>query len=258
MIYGEHCWGGHATYAVAPARNVVRRPAAGAGRSWPPTRWPTSRPTGCSAAPGCGPATRCSSSASAAACRPPPWPSAGGWAPRSWPRAAARPSASRRWPLGAVAAYDSAERAWPVEADVVVESVGPATWEQSVRALKAGGRLVVCGGTSGPKVELNLPRLFFKQIEIIGSTMGSYQEFAELTDLVARLADPGRRGGRPGRLPGRPGAPRARPPARQDRATPRLGPRHPATTLRLSALGVIAWSDGLSSAPGRGGAGQVA
>jgi NADPH:quinone reductase-like Zn-dependent oxidoreductase len=53
-----------------------------------------------------------------------------------------------------------------------------------VRSLRPGGRLVVCGGTSGPKVELNLPRLFFKQIEVIGSTMGSYEEFAELTRLV--------------------------------------------------------------------------
>ena len=67
------------------------------------------------------------------------------------------------------------------QADVVVESVGPATWEQSVRSLKPGGRLVVCGSTSGPKVELTLPRLFFKQFEIIGSTMGSYQEFDEVS-----------------------------------------------------------------------------
>ncbi|MGZ7011078.1 MAG: zinc-binding dehydrogenase, partial [Ilumatobacteraceae bacterium] len=71
-----------------------------------------------------------------------------------------------------------------VEADVVVESVGPATWDQSVRSLKPGGRLVVCGSTSGPKVELTLPRLFFKQFEIIGSTMGSYQEFDEVCALV--------------------------------------------------------------------------
>jgi NADPH:quinone reductase-like Zn-dependent oxidoreductase len=64
--------------------------------------------------------------------------------------------------------------------------VGPATWDSSVRALKPGGRLAVCGGTSGPKVELNLPRLFFKQIEIIGSTMGSYEEFAQVTELVTQ------------------------------------------------------------------------
>jgi D-arabinose 1-dehydrogenase-like Zn-dependent alcohol dehydrogenase len=55
-----------------------------------------------------------------------------------------------------------------------------------VRSLKAGGRMVVCGGTSGPKVELNLPRLFFKQFEIIGSSMGSYQEFDQVTRLVAQ------------------------------------------------------------------------
>jgi NADPH:quinone reductase-like Zn-dependent oxidoreductase len=88
--------------------------------------------------------------------------------------------------MGAVAAHDSAATKWLVEADVVIESVGPATWEQSVRSLKPGGRLVVCGGTSGAKVELNLPRLFFKQNEIIGSTMGSYEEFDAVTELVAQ------------------------------------------------------------------------
>jgi D-arabinose 1-dehydrogenase-like Zn-dependent alcohol dehydrogenase len=87
--------------------------------------------------------------------------------------------------MGAVAAYDSAAD-WPVKAHVVVESVGPATWDRSVRALEPGGRLVVCGGTSGQSVEVNLPKLFFKQIEIIGSTMGSYIEFAEVTQLVAQ------------------------------------------------------------------------
>ncbi len=87
--------------------------------------------------------------------------------------------------MGAVAVVDSAAERWDVQADVVVESVGAATWDRSLRSLKAGGRLVVCGGTSGAEVTLNLPRLFFKQYEIIGSSMGSYQEFAEVTRLVA-------------------------------------------------------------------------
>ena len=44
---------------------------------------------------------------------------------------------------------------------------------------------MVCGGTSGATVTINLPRLFFKQHEIIGSSMGSYQEFSEVTKLMA-------------------------------------------------------------------------
>ena len=87
---------------------------------------------------------------------------------------------------GAADAFSSDDD-WPVRCEVVVESVGPATWERSIRALVPGGRLVVCGGTSGPVVEVNLPRLFFKQHEIIGSTMGGYGEF----DQVVRLVDQG-------------------------------------------------------------------
>ena len=92
--------------------------------------------------------------------------------------------------LGATAAFDSESgEPWPVKVDVVVESVGPATWDRSVSALRPGGRLVVCGGTSGSKVELNLPQLFFKQIEVIGSTMGSYPEFDDVTGLVGEGLD---------------------------------------------------------------------
>ena len=89
--------------------------------------------------------------------------------------------------LGAAGGFDSNADSWPVKADVVVESVGPATWDKSVKSLVPGGRLVVCGGTSGQKVEVDLPKLFFKQIEIIGSTMGSYEEF----DAVVRLVEQG-------------------------------------------------------------------
>jgi NADPH:quinone reductase-like Zn-dependent oxidoreductase len=73
-----------------------------------------------------------------------------------------------------------------VRTHVVIDSVGPATWDRSIGALESGGRLAVCGGTSGTGVQLNLPRLFFKQIEIIGSTMGSYSEFGDVTRLVAQ------------------------------------------------------------------------
>jgi NADPH:quinone reductase-like Zn-dependent oxidoreductase len=69
-------------------------------------------------------------------------------------------------------------------ADVALENVGPATWEQSVRSLEPGGRLVTCGSTSGTKVEITVPHLFFKQLEIMGSTMFDYAEFATVTNLV--------------------------------------------------------------------------
>ena len=85
--------------------------------------------------------------------------------------------------LGATDAFASDED-WPVRCEVVVESVGPATWDRSLRSLLPGGRLVVCGGTSGTTVEINVPKLFFKQYEIIGSTMGGYGEFAEVVRLV--------------------------------------------------------------------------
>ena len=212
------------TAPVAQRRAPPGRPDA--GRSARRTRWRRSPPTGCCAGPACRPARPCSSSASARACRAPPWPSPGTSAPRSSPPAAARPSATEALAMGAVAAIDSADERWPVQADVVVESVGAATWDKSVRALKAGGRLVVCGGTSGAEVELNLPRLFFKQFEIIGSSMGSYQEFAELTALDGPGSRRPRRPGPPARrLPGRARPPGGRRAARQDRAAPlRPGP----------------------------------
>src|SRR5690606_37214728 len=64
--------------------------------------------------------------------------------------------------------------------DVVVENVGAATWEGSVRSLAPGGRLVTFGATTGPRVELDLRRLFWKQFELIGTTMASRAEFESM------------------------------------------------------------------------------
>jgi zinc-binding alcohol dehydrogenase/oxidoreductase len=88
---------------------------------------------------------------------------------------------------GAIAAVKSDQafsKELPRRADVVVESVGPATFDQSVRSTAAGGRIAVCGSTSGPKIELTVPVLFFKQLEIIGSTMFTHEEFRQVTALV--------------------------------------------------------------------------
>jgi len=69
-------------------------------------------------------------------------------------------------------------------ADVVIENVGEATWEESLRSLGRGGRLVTCGSTSGPHVTLDLRRLFWHQWSILGSTMGNDAEYREVVRLL--------------------------------------------------------------------------
>ncbi len=68
--------------------------------------------------------------------------------------------------------------------DVVVDNVGAPTWTQSIRALARGGRLVNVGGTGGPVVEMDLRLVFRKQISILGSTMGSHQDFRDVMSLI--------------------------------------------------------------------------
>jgi NADPH:quinone reductase-like Zn-dependent oxidoreductase len=65
-------------------------------------------------------------------------------------------------------------------ADVVIDSVGSATWERSLKALGRAGRLVTCGGTSGALVQTDVRKLFWNQWTIMGSTMGSESEFAAI------------------------------------------------------------------------------
>ena len=184
-ILGEHHRGTHAGHVVVPAENVVPRPP---GRSWEEaaayglctlTAWRMLRRARLAAGEtllvvGVGGGV-----------------SSAGLVLGRWMGArvlaTSRSEAKRRRAvaLGAEAAFDS-DQDFPVRADVVLENVGAATWARSLRALAPGGRLVTCGGTAGTTVELSLPRLFFKQHEIIGSTMGSYAEFARVTALVAQ------------------------------------------------------------------------
>jgi NADPH:quinone reductase-like Zn-dependent oxidoreductase len=70
--------------------------------------------------------------------------------------------------------------------NVIIDSVGSATWSQSLGALGRGGRLVTCGGTSGPMLETDVRKLFWNQWTLMGSTMGSDAEFSAITDeLIA-------------------------------------------------------------------------
>ncbi|MDG1499485.1 MAG: zinc-binding dehydrogenase [Planctomycetota bacterium] len=70
-------------------------------------------------------------------------------------------------------------------ADVVVEHVGPATWKDSTRSLARNGRLVTCGGTTGPEVSIQLPHLFIKNISILGSTMGPRDAYSAIFEAAA-------------------------------------------------------------------------
>jgi NADPH2:quinone reductase len=68
--------------------------------------------------------------------------------------------------------------------DVIVDSVGEVTWARSLRSLGKGGRLVTCGATSGPNAVTNVNLLFWKQLEILGSTMASRSELDAVLQLI--------------------------------------------------------------------------
>ena len=72
-------------------------------------------------------------------------------------------------------------------ADVIIENVGPATIRQSMRAAKKGGKIAICGATSGPKMDLTLPALFFRQLELIGSSMANHAQFARATTWIGTV-----------------------------------------------------------------------
>jgi NADPH:quinone reductase-like Zn-dependent oxidoreductase len=67
--------------------------------------------------------------------------------------------------------------------DLVIENVGQATWKGSIRSVRPGGRIVCCGATSGPEGPIDLRVLFWKQIHIIGSTMGTNKDFGDVMRL---------------------------------------------------------------------------
>jgi NADPH:quinone reductase-like Zn-dependent oxidoreductase len=101
--------------------------------------------------------------------------------------------------LGADAALDHTEADVPAEvkeltgggADVVIEHVGEATWQRSLASARPGGRIVVCGATSGPNPPAALHRVWWKELTIHGSTMGTQEDFEGAYELVrSRRARP--------------------------------------------------------------------
>ena len=91
---------------------------------------------------------------------------------------------ARALEIGAHEVYESGARL-PVKVDAVMETVGRATWSHSIRALRPGGRIVISGTTSGPALDdAGLTRIFFLQLSVIGSTMGTRDELEGLVKFL--------------------------------------------------------------------------
>ena len=183
-LLSEKHQGSFAEYVVIPRRNVVPKPAE---LSWSEaaclsTAWLTAYRmlfTQARVKPGQsvlvqgasgGVATACISMARAAGLR-------------VYATARTEDKQARARELGAHEAFESGARL-PERVDAVMETVGDATWSHSLKSLKPGGAVVVSGATSGAAPSAELNRVFFLQLRVLGSTMGTK---AELGDLISFL-----------------------------------------------------------------------
>ena len=101
---------------------------------------------------------------------------------RVWVTSRDEARGARAKELGAHDAFESGAKL-PERVDAVLETVGEATWKHSLRALRPGGTIVVSGSTSGPNPPADLQRVFFLQLSVVGSTMGTREELAHLARL---------------------------------------------------------------------------
>ena len=98
---------------------------------------------------------------------------------RMWATARSEAKRARALEIGADAVFEPGTRL-PEKVDAVMETVGAATWSHSIRSLRPGGTLVISGATSGPNPPADLTRVFFLQLRVIGSTMGTRDELERL------------------------------------------------------------------------------
>jgi NADPH:quinone reductase-like Zn-dependent oxidoreductase len=92
--------------------------------------------------------------------------------------------------IGAHDVFEAGARL-PGKVDAVIDSVGEATLDHSIRSARPGGRVVLCGATSGGSANVVLARVYFTQVDVLGSTMGNRRELQELLNfLVATGARP--------------------------------------------------------------------
>ncbi|MFC5908318.1 zinc-binding dehydrogenase [Streptacidiphilus monticola] len=103
---------------------------------------------------------------------------------RVWVTSRDEAKGERAVAMGADAWFPSGARL-PERVDAVMETVGAATWAHSVKSLKPGGTLVISGATSGPNPPAELTRIFFLELRVVGATMGTKDELADLLALCA-------------------------------------------------------------------------
>jgi NADPH:quinone reductase-like Zn-dependent oxidoreductase len=106
---------------------------------------------------------------------------------RVWATSRDEAKRARALELGAAEAFEPGARL-PQRVDAVIETVGEATWSHSLKSLRPGGTVVVSGATSGANPPADLARLFFLQLSVVGSTMGTREE---LEAMLALLVDTG-------------------------------------------------------------------
>jgi NADPH:quinone reductase-like Zn-dependent oxidoreductase len=106
---------------------------------------------------------------------------------RVWATSRSEAKRAQAVALGAAEAFAPGTRL-PERVDAVMETVGAATWSHSLKALKPGGTIVISGATSGSDPPADLTRVFFLQLSIVGSTMGTRDELAGLLDFCAERA----------------------------------------------------------------------
>jgi NADPH:quinone reductase-like Zn-dependent oxidoreductase len=109
---------------------------------------------------------------------------------RVWVTSRSEEKRKRALDLGAHDAFETGGKL-PGRVDAVIDSVGEATMDHSLKSCRPGGRVVLCGATSGPTSTVQLARVYFTQIDLVGSTMGNRTELAKLLSfLVATGARP--------------------------------------------------------------------
>ncbi len=179
-LLSEKFDGGLAEQVCVPRRNLVPKPAAlsFAEAACLPTAWLTAYRmlfTNAAAQPGSTVLVQGASGGVATALLA--LGHAAGY--RMWATARSEAKRARALEIGAEAVFEPGTRL-PEKVDAVMETVGAATWSHSIRSLRPGGTIVISGATSGPNPPADLTRVFFLQLRVIGSTMGTRDELERL------------------------------------------------------------------------------